>query len=283
MKPHPYIKKLAEIKQIIKSTLKEDIGKGDITSQLTIPPNTIAIAHIIAKQKGVLAGSYFIKLVFKTLDPKVSIKFYYKEGDCFQAGNVLAELKGNARALLSGERTALNILCRLCGIATLTRKYVEQVKHTKAKILDTRKTTPNFRIFEKYAVQIGGGENHRFGLYDMILIKDNHIKIAGNITNAIQNAQKNNKNNLTIEVETTNLKQVKQALALKVPIIMLDNMNLKQIRQAVKLAQGKAKLEVSGGVNLKNVQKIAECGVDYISVGALTHSAPIIDISMKIV
>lgn len=283
MKPHPYIKKLTEIKQIIKSALKEDIGKGDITSQLTIPPNTVAIAHIIAKQNGVLAGSYFIKLVFKTLNPKISIKFYYKEGDYFQAGDILAELKGNARALLSGERTALNILCRLCGIATLTRKYVEQIEHTKAKILDTRKTTPNFRIFEKYAVQIGGGENHRFGLYDMILIKDNHIKIAGNITNAIQSTQKNNKNNLTIEVETTNLKQVKQALALKVPIIMLDNMNLKQIRQAVKLAQGKAKLEVSGGVNLKNVKKIAECGVDYISVGVLTHSAPIIDISMKIV
>ncbi|MBS4014833.1 MAG: carboxylating nicotinate-nucleotide diphosphorylase [Candidatus Latescibacteria bacterium] len=280
MKQHPYIKNLTQIKTILANALKEDIGSGDITAKLTIPIQQKAQAQIIAKQNGVLAGSAFIKMLFIRLDPETKIKFLVKEGNYFNKGAKIAVINGKTRILLTGERTALNILCRLSGIATLTRKFVDQIAHTSAKILDTRKTTPNLRILEKYAVKIGGGYNHRFGLYDMILIKDNHIKAAGGIINAIIQAQKGLK---VIEVETKNLAEVKQALSLKVPIIMLDNMSLNQIRQAVKLVKGKAKLEVSGGVNLKTVKKIAETGVDYISVGAITHSAPIIDLSMKIV
>jgi len=278
MKQNQYTK---NIKYIIKQALREDIGDGDITTRLLIPANKNSIAHIIAKQSGVLAGRDIVYQVFKSIDPRVKINFRVKEGEKFSKGKIIAELKGNTRALLSGERTALNILCRLSGIATLTRKFVEAVAHTKAKILDTRKTTPNLRILEKYAVRMGGGTNHRFGLYDMILIKDNHIQAAGSITNAIMRTRKNN-SKMLIEVETKNLSEVKESLQLKVPIIMFDNMNLKQIREAVKLAKGKARLEVSGGVNLRNIRKIAETGVDYISVGALTHSAPIIDMSMKI-
>jgi nicotinate-nucleotide pyrophosphorylase (carboxylating) len=267
---------------IIEKALQEDIGKDDITTRLLIPANKNSIAHIMAKQSGILAGSQFVVMLFNMLDPQTRIKLRVKDGERFGKGTVITEISGKTRILLSGERTALNILCRLSGIATLTRKFVEAVSHTKAKILDTRKTTPNLRILEKYAVKVGGGTNHRFGLYDMILIKDNHIKAVGGIANAIKLAQAGNKSHSPIEVETKNLAEVKKALALKVPWIMLDNMNLKQIRQAVKLVKDKAKLEVSGGVNLKNIRKIAETGVDYISVGALTHSAAIIDISMKI-
>ncbi len=271
------------LNSIIIHALKEDIGKGDITTKLTVPINQKITAHIITKQDGILAGSEVVQQVFKILDPNVRINFRIKDGAKFNKGVIIAKLKGNTRALLTGERTALNFLCRLTGIATLTRKFVVKVSHTKLKILDTRKTTPNLRILEKYAVRIGGGVNHRSGLYDMILIKDNHIHASGGITNAVIKAQKGNKSKLPIEVETKNLSEVKEALVLKVPIIMLDNMNLGQIRKAAKLAKGKARLEVSGGVNLRNVRKIAETGVDYISVGALTHSAPIIDISMEII
>jgi nicotinate-nucleotide pyrophosphorylase (carboxylating) len=270
------------IDNIIKQALKEDIGKGDITTKLTVSPKLIATAQIIAKEIGILAGSDVVNKVFQALDPKVKVTFFIKEGKSFKKGSVLALVSGKTQLLHIGERTALNFLCRLSGIATLTRKFVDKVAGTKVKILDTRKTTPNLRILEKYAVKIGGGQNHRFGLYDMILIKDNHIKTAGGITNAVIRAQKGNKSKLPIEVETKNLTEVKEALQLKVPMIMLDNMNLRQIRKAVKLAKSKAKLEVSGGVTLRNVRKFAETGVDFISIGALTHSAPIVDISMKI-
>lgn len=273
------------IQYIVKQALSEDVGKGDITTRLTIQANKNSIAYIIAKQNGIFAGKDVVQQVFKTIDPRVKIKFRVNDGEEFNKGDMIAELIGNTRTLLTGERTALNFLCRMCGIATLTKKFVDKVSHTKAKILDTRKTTPTLRILEKYAVKIGGGTNHRFGLYDMILIKDNHIKATGGIIKAIKRAQAGNKSKLPIEVETKNLSEVKQALTLRVPIIMFDNMNLKQIKQAVhlrRISKGKARLEVSGGVNLRNVQKIAETGVDYISVGALTHSAPIIDMSMKI-
>ncbi len=282
MRQNPFIKRSEEIDRIIKQALKEDIGKGDITTRLTVPVNIKAEARIIAKEKGILAGSSIVIMIFSTLDPKIRINFKIKEGARFNKGAVIAEIYGNARVLLTGERTALNFLCRLSGIATLTRKFVDRVSHTKAKILDTRKTTPNLRILEKYAVRIGGGINHRFGLYDMILIKDNHIEAAGSITNAVRFAQAGNNSELPIEVETKNLSEVKEAIKLKIPVIMLDNMNLNQIRKAVKLGRGKVKFEVSGGVNLKYVKKIVETGIDYISVGALTHSAPIVDMSMKI-
>ncbi len=282
MRQNPFIKRSEEIDRIIKQALKEDIGKGDITTRLTVPVNIKAEARIIAKEKGILAGSSIVIMIFSTLDPKIRINFKIKEGARFNKGAVIAEIYGNVRVLLTGERTALNFLCRLSGIATLTRKFVDRVSHTKAKILDTRKTTPNLRILEKYAVRIGGGINHRFGLYDMILIKDNHIEAAGSITNAVRFAQAGNNSELPIEVETKNLSEVKEAIKLKIPVIMLDNMNLNQIRKAVKLGRGKVKFEVSGGVNLKYVKKIVETGIDYISVGALTHSAPIVDMSMKI-
>jgi nicotinate-nucleotide pyrophosphorylase (carboxylating) len=282
MRQNQFIKRSEEIDRIIKQALKEDIGKGDITTRLTVPVNVKAEARIIAKEKGILAGSPIVIMIFNTLDPKIRINFKIREGARFNKGAVVAEIYGNARALLTGERIALNFLCRLSGIGTLTRKFVDRVSHTKAKILDTRKTIPNLRALEKYAVRIGGGINHRFGLYDMILIKDNHIEAAGGITNAIKLVQTGGKTELLIEVETKNLTEVKEAIRLKVPVIMLDNMNIKQIKQAVKLVKGKAKLEVSGNVNLKTVSKIAETGIDYISVGTLTHSAPIIDMSMKI-
>lgn len=282
MRQNQFIKRSEEIDRIIKQALKEDIGKGDITTRLTVPVNVKAEARIIAKEKGILAGSPIVIMIFNTLDPKIRINFKIREGARFNKGAVVAEIYGNTRALLTGERIALNFLCRLSGIGTLTRKFVDRVSHTKAKILDTRKTIPNLRALEKYAVRIGGGINHRFGLYDMILIKDNHIEAAGGITNAIKLVQTGGKTELLIEIETKNLTEVKETIRLKVPVIMLDNMNLNQIRKAVKLGKGKVKFEVSGGVNLKNVKKIAETGIDYISVGALTHSAPIIDMSMKI-
>lgn len=271
-----------KIKDIIKKALAEDIGDGDITTESIVPKNSFSVAQIIAKQAGILAGSKIVREVFRILSPKVKIKFKLKDGEKFKFGDIIAELTGPTRAILTGERTALNFLCHLTGIATLTRKFVEKIANTNAIILDTRKTTPNLRILEKYAVRIGGGQNHRFGLFDMILIKDNHIVAAGSLINAIKTAQSKNKAKLPIEVECKNIAEVKQALSLNVPWIMLDNMNLKQIKQAVRLSQGKTKLEVSGGVNLKNVRKIAKTGVDYISVGAITHSAPHIDISLEI-
>lgn len=271
---------LMTIKKIVKQALQEDIGKGDITTRLTVPVNHNSSAYIVAKQNGFLAGKDVVQYVFDFLNPEIKVKFFTKDGESFNKGKLIAVLKGNSRALLMGERTALNFLCRLSGIATLTRRFADKVSHTKVKILDTRKTTPNLRILEKYAVRIGGGQNHRFGLYDMILIKDNHIKAAGGLVNAVRKVQQFKVQKFV--VETKNLSEVKQALELKVPWIMLDNMSIRQIRQAVKLVKGRAKLEVSGNVNLKNVKKIAETGVDYISVGALTHSAPIVDISMKI-
>lgn len=273
---------LTDISKIIAQALKEDIGPGDVTTNIIVDKTQVANAEIIAKCDGILAGCDIVRMVFKYLDPKVKIRFNIEDGERFYAGQVIAQITGKAHALLKGERTALNFLCRLSGIASLTREFVDVISGTKAKILDTRKTTPLLRNLEKYAVRVGGGYNHRMGLYDMVLIKDNHIKVAGGIIPAIKRAQKNNRKKLPMEVEVKNLKEVRAALALKVPIIMLDNMNLKQIAQAVKLTKGKAKLEVSGGVNLKNVRKIAKTGVDYISVGALTHSAPIVDMSMKI-
>lgn len=294
MKRKIFINNKPQIIGIIRDALREDIGQGDITTKLTVPKNQYLIARIIAKQDGVLAGSEVVPIVFKLLNPKVRVRFFIKDGERFNKGKIIAEIKGSTQTLLTGERTALNFLCRLSGIATLTRKFVEQTAHTKVKILDTRKTTPNLRILEKYAVRAGGGENHRFGLYDMIMIKDNHIKSAGGIENAVRKVQEFKVQTRAseqvrcgagvyeFEVETKNLSEVRQALELKVPWIMLDNMSIKQIRQAVKLAKGRAKLEVSGGVNLKTVKKIAETEVDYISIGALTHSAPIIDMSMKI-
>lgn len=272
-----------EIEKIILNALKEDIGPGDITTELIIPKTSKATAVFLAKENGIIAGLDFAKLVFNMLDKKVIFKKFVSDGDFVKSKTKIAEVSGNLRALLTGERTALNILQRCSGIATSTKKYVDLVKNTKVKILDTRKTVPGLRFFDKYGVKTGGGTNHRIGLYDMVLIKDNHIKAAGSITEAVAKVKAGLKRKIRIEVETKNLADVREALDTKIDIIMLDNMTLKTIRDAVKIVNGKVKLEASGNVNLKTVSAIAKTGVDYISVGALTHSVKALDISMKII
>lgn len=271
----PYVKKLIE------TALAEDLGTGDVTSEATIRPESVSVAAMLAKQDLVLAGIDVAREVFLHLDPDIRFEPFAKDGDHVNAGTEVAKLSGNTRALLAGERVALNLLQHLSGIATLTHRYVKAIRGSKAQMLDTRKTLPGLRQLEKYAVRMGGGTNHRMGLYDMILIKDNHIKAAGSITKAIDNARKK-AGKLKVEVETANLDDVRVALAAHADIIMLDNMPIDLMRQAVDLIAGQALVEASGNVTLETVRAIAETGVDLISSGSLTHSAPAADISMKI-
>ena len=272
-----------KINKIISAALKEDIGTGDITTNLIIPRNKKASAVFKAKEDGVIAGLDIAKAVFKSIDKNILWKSFVKDGRHVKKGEYIAEVKGNLRTLLACERTALNILQRMSGIATATSKYVDAVKGTNAKILDTRKTVPGLRMFDKYAVKAGSGTNHRFGLFDMVLIKDNHIKAAGNISTAVANIKRNSERKIKIEVETTNIGEVREALNAKADIIMFDNMTNKMKRRAVKIINGKAKTEASGNVNLTTVRAIAKTGVDYISVGAITHSVTALDINMKII
>ena len=269
-----------EILATIRKALDEDIGVGDVTTNLLIAPEASAVARIIAKQDGFVSGLSIAQAVFLMLD--VDMRFSLNAGDGAEvtSGQLLLESKGSARAILTGERTALNFLGRMSGIATLTRKFVKAVAGTKATILDTRKTAPGLRAIDKLAVQHGGGSNHRFGLYDMILIKDNHIDSAGSISDAIR-VVKAADNQLEIEVEAKNIKEVQEALDLGVKRILLDNMSLAEMRDAVAINDGRAKFEASGSVTLQNVREIAETGVDFISVGALTHSAPAFDVSLR--
>ncbi len=269
------------LKKLIEQALQEDIGTGDVTTDVTIPADSASVAIILAKQDLVLAGLGVSHEVFLLLDPSIQFTPLAKDGDRIKSGTEIARLSGKTRALLSGERVALNLLQHLSGVATLTAKYVEKLSGTKAQVLDTRKTLPGLRQIEKYAVRIGGGKNHRMGLYDMILIKDNHIKAAGSITKAVQSARTKS-SNLKIEVETKTLEEVREALAAKADIIMLDNMTIDLMRQAVKMIDHRTPVEASGNVTLDTVRAIAETGVDYISAGNLTHSAPAADISMKI-
>ncbi|MDI6801629.1 MAG: carboxylating nicotinate-nucleotide diphosphorylase [Thermodesulfovibrionales bacterium] len=276
------------LKEIIRLAIFEDIGHGDITSQLVIPDDMEAKAHIIAKQDFILAGMPFVKEVFNIIDPGVHMKVFFNEGAAIKKGDVIAELIGNGRSLLAGERVSLNILQHISGIATLTRTYVEKVEGLPVKIADTRKTAPGMRLMEKYGVGIGGGVNHRFGLYDGILIKDNHIKIAGGVRKAIALAKKAH-HLLKIEVEVKNIDELNEALNAGADVIMLDNMPMSDMKEAVKIRNSKLGLqnytillEASGNVNLENVRSIAETGVDIISSGSLTHSATAVDISMKI-
>lgn len=272
-----------EIKNLIKQSLVEDVGTGDVTTRATISPKQRAKAIVLAKKDGVIAGLAIAKEVFKQIDRKIRFTTKIKDGIRVKNGKVIAVLVGPARGILSGERVALNFLQRLSGIATLTNQFVKKVKGSRVKILDTRKTTPGLRALEKYAVKVGGGENHRMGLYDAILIKDNHIKLAGGIKKAIEGIRKRYKNKAT-EVEAKTLSEVKETIKLRVDRILLDNMNVKTLREAVKLCKKAGiKTEASGGVNLDNVTAIAKTGVDYISVGALTHSAQALDISLKII
>ncbi len=267
------------IEGIIRLALEEDIGEGDITTEAVIPQDLKARAVLKAEEEGVLCGLRVAELVFRELDPNIEFKPLAKDGDGIKPGQKLAEIEGNARALLTGERVALNFLQRLSGVATTTKKFVEAVKPCKAKILDTRKTTPGLRILEKYAVRCGGGENHRMGLYDMALIKDNHIMLAGSVKNALESARRKSKGKVEIEVET--LKQLGEALESRPDIIMLDNMPPEDMEKAVSMIKGKAKLEASGGINLSNLERVARTGVDFISIGGLTHSFKSLDITME--
>jgi nicotinate-nucleotide pyrophosphorylase (carboxylating) len=269
-----------EIDKIISSALKEDVGTGDITSNLLITRNKTAKAFILAKEEGVIAGLQVAKSVFYKLDKNIRWKNLVIEGEFVSAGTKIAEMKGPYRALLTGERTALNFLQRMSGIASITLKYVEQLSDLKTKILDTRKTVPGLRLLDKYSVKKGAGTNHRIGLYDMVLIKDNHIKAAGSISEAVKQVREKLNKKIKIEVETASLDEVKEALNSGADIIMLDNMSIKQMKEAVKIINGKAKVEASGGVDINSVRMIAETGVDYISVGALTHSVKALDIGM---
>ncbi|MEI6305182.1 MAG: carboxylating nicotinate-nucleotide diphosphorylase [Deltaproteobacteria bacterium] len=271
---------MLSLDRLIDQALLEDIHTGDITTQAVMPEKRHASARLIAKEEMVLAGLFVAERVFHRLNPAISFNSCQPEGGRVLKGDLLATLTGNASDLLMGERVALNLLQRLSGIASLTSRYVDAVKGTKARIVDTRKTTPGLRELEKYAVRIGGGINHRTGLYDGILIKENHITAAGGIAIAVSRARAYIPHTLKIEIETETLIQVHEALAAGADIIMLDNMSLADMRNAVDAIAGRALVEASGGVNLGSVRSIADTGVDIISVGALTHSARAMDISM---
>ena len=267
-----------KIEWLVNLGLQEDLGEGDITSNSIILEDNIQEALVITKEPLILCGLGIAKEVFLKLDPNATFIDFSKDGQQIMAGVSIFKIKAKCLALLKGERTALNILQRLSGIATLTKKFVKKAKGIT--IMDTRKTTPGLRIFEKYAVTCGGGMNHRFGLFDGILIKDNHIKAAGGITQAVKSVrQKLSSRN--IEVEASNLNEVKEAVKEDVDIILLDNMSFKNIRKAINLGQSKTKFEISGSVSLENLEEVATTGVDFISVGALTHSVRAVDISMN--
>jgi nicotinate-nucleotide pyrophosphorylase (carboxylating) len=273
------------ISKLISSALKEDVKNGDITTKATISKSKKAIGKFLVKADGVIAGLEIAKAVFKSVDPKIKFEIKIRDGSKVKYGDIAAIVSGKAQSLLMAERTSLNFLQRMSGIATSANNYSEMVKHTKAKVIDTRKTVPGLRTLDKLAVELGGCANHRIGLYDMFLIKDNHIEVAGSITKAVEACVKFNKKHHTkfkIEVETKNLKEVEEALTTKVDIIMLDNFEVDEMKKAVKIINGKCKVEASGGVNLDTVKAIAETGVDYISVGALTHSVKVLDISLEI-
>jgi nicotinate-nucleotide pyrophosphorylase (carboxylating) len=270
----------ANIRSCLEAALEEDIGSRDVTTELIVPDGATLRGQIVAKSPGVIAGLDLAEQVFHLLDKRIEFDAKVDEGRHVEAGTVLAEVCGAARPLLTGERTALNFLNRMSGIATLTRRFVDAVAHTRAVILDTRKTAPGLRALDKLAVLRGGGQNHRMGLYDMILIKDNHIDFAGSIEAAIQRARAA-ENELEIEVEVRTLAEVHAALELGIKRILLDNMSVKMMRETVELNSNRARLEASGNITLDNVAEIAETGVDYISVGALTHSAPAFDASLE--
>jgi len=269
-----------EIERIVRSALIEDIGLGDVTTEVTIPSDSVVRAELVAKEDFTLAGLDVAAEVFRILDPAVKFEKIFTDGHLVHKGEVIAWLKGKASVLLQGERVALNLLQRMSGIASSTAKYVAEVQGTGATIVDTRKTAPGLRALDKYSVRMGGGRNHRIGLFDGVLIKENHIAAAGGIGAAIGRAKEKLPHTLKIEIETRDLTEVEEALSAGADIIMLDNMSLEQMRQGVNLIAGKALVEASGGVNLESVRDIAETGVNIISVGALTHSVVAADISM---
>ena len=275
--------KIKEIDAIIRAALKEDLPQGDITSECIVPRRSVAKALFLAKQKGVLAGIDVAGRVFHKIDSRVTFKKFFRDGQSFKPGDVLAEVEGNSISLLKGERTALNFLQRMSGIATTTRMFVDAVAGTKAKVLDTRKTTPGLRALEKYAVKMGGGENHRLNLSTMVLIKDNHLRLVGDIREAVRKARQMMKRGIKIEVEVTDFLQAQAALGAGADMIMLDNMPPRKMREIVGWVKGRIPIEASGSVGLANIRRTALLGVDRISVGKLTHSYASVDISLEFV
>ncbi|MBU4539322.1 MAG: carboxylating nicotinate-nucleotide diphosphorylase [Weeksellaceae bacterium] len=283
MKKPSYITKDA-LKTFIKNALEEDIQEGDHSTLATIPKDSQQKAKLLVKENCILAGVEMAEMIFKQFDKNLKMEVFIKDGESAKAGDIAFYVTGSARSILSTERLVLNCMQRMSGIATLTHDWDSRLLGTKTKLLDTRKTTPNFRICEKWAVAIGGGTNHRYGLYDMIMLKDNHIDYNGSITNAVKMAKdyiKTLKKPLKIEVETRDLAEVEEAIKSGADRIMLDNMDLQTMQKAVKLINGKCETEASGGVTRDMLQKIAQTGVDFISAGALTHSADNIDLSLK--
>jgi len=272
-----------DIRELVKRALREDIGWGDITSALTVPEDAEARGVISAKEAGVIAGIDVARMAFRLVEPRIRFEAKARDGQSVEAGTELAAVSGPARGILSAERVALNFLQRLSGIATLTAAFVAATRGTKARIADTRKTTPGLRALEKYAVRMGGGTNHRFGLSDGILIKDNHIAAAGGIARAVSAAKLGAPHTLKVEVEVRSTEELQEALSAGADAVLLDNMSIQDMRLAVEAAAGSAILEASGGVDIGTVRAIAETGVDIISVGALTHSARALDISLDFV
>lgn len=270
------------INKLIKQALKEDIGHGDITVASVVKPGQRLKAVVNSRCDGIICGAEVLKNVFEILDPEIKVDIILNDGNKIKAGCDIVVIEGNAGAILTAERTALNFIQRMSAIATLTDKYQRAILPYKAKITDTRKTTPNFRIFEKYSVKVGGGSPHRFGLYDAVMIKDNHIKLAGSITEAVKLARENISHTAKIEVETENLDQVIEAVEIKADIIMLDNMTIEQMCQAVKLIDGRAITEASGTVSIDTVNQVASTGVDFISTSIITAGAGILDIGLDV-
>lgn len=271
-----------EIDRLIQRALEEDIGAGDIATLSTVASEAWGKGLFRAKKDCIVAGLFLLQRIFRTLDPKVGVRCLCSDGEEVKKGTVVAEAEGPVRALLMTERTALNFLQRLSGTATLTRRYVEAVKGLPCRIIDTRKTTPGLRTLEKYAVRAGGGTNHRIGLFDAAIIKDNHIAACGSIARAVENVRRNAPFMARVEVECSDLKEVRGALDAGADVIMLDNMGTKEMAEAVKVINKRALVEASGGMTLERLREVAEAGVDFISVGALTHSAPAVDFNMKI-
>ncbi|MEQ9101357.1 MAG: carboxylating nicotinate-nucleotide diphosphorylase [Imperialibacter sp.] len=276
-----------QLNTLVENALAEDIGEGDHSTLSTVPAAKQGKARLLVKDDGIIAGMDVAKFIFHKYDPTLHFIQHIEDGSAVKAGDIAFELTGSARSILTTERLALNCMQRMSGIATYTNSLSSMISHTKAKLLDTRKTTPNFRLLEKRAVEIGGGKNHRFALYDMIMLKDNHIDMAGGISSAIQSAKSYLKElgkGLKIEVETRTMAEVNEVLAEGgVDFIMLDNMSTTEMKKAVALIAGKAKVEASGGITEKTIKEIAETGVDFISVGALTHSYKSLDLSLKVV
>lgn len=278
MELNPYL-----VQPIVDRALEEDLGTGDVTTELLVPADVKCRAELIAKERGIIAGLDVARLTFESLDNEVWWEDAVSDGASVEPGTTLAEVGGHARAILSGERVALNFLQHLSGIATFTHRLVQAVQPHRAKIVDTRKTTPGLRLLEKYAVRVGGGHNHRFGLYDAVLIKDNHLALTDGVRSAVEQARRALPHTMKIEVEVKNLDELRGALAAGADIILLDNMTPAEMSEAVKIVNGRALLEASGGIDESNVAEVAATGVDLISIGALTHSVKALDISLEVV